>query len=739
MHPIMSAHRHRSAGFGLLEALLLTFVLGGILVNGAFWLKAQTESRRIETQSRLLQAAQQQVDAYVVRFNRLPCPATATSDGVAVCSGGNVKGLLPWRDLGIDPSGELAGATRLGYLAYHSAAVDLTAASNSFEPKHWDGTAYSLNHTNTLDLCQNLISANSDTSTNGARVYSGATSHPVAYAIAHPGVTDADGDGNLFDGRNASVAAEMEDAGSSVLGHYDDRVVTRSFTDMYSMNNCQQLIDSANNMGLVNDVASEVGEQKVVNLLSAILLSAVNRVKAGVATLKTVLAAESTKAAVTTLGLASTALATAIGTCAILVGCALIPSLTWAVITGVAAVIAGAAAVIANIAGIAAMFAATIQSDVISIKAGVTLANSNIDLSAATSQALKTWNDATTNKTKRANELSKATTDKNAACQAYNSYWTDVLNWAHNAIYQANQKAVPKTNYSEDMYDSYLLTARSNLYSYYTAQLDVDEKQADYDKAKKVPESSGTGNIPNSDIIDRLTTELNNEKAKAQPDQSLINNIQSAIDSLNTQTSGSAVSEQITKLQTQITTLQNDINNETDPDIKSKKQSTLITLQKQLASLDTSPQGKLAALNLAKARRDAAKSTYETSRDLAINKFKVYYCITTETKDKDGKVVSTSTDCTHYIDNTGGIRQRFMEDADSVQNSYPKCSLRTDKLKLAQDAYDQSVTAETQAKSSYDALNAVANGSTPVSALERKVWGGAYDALNAVDGRGGMR
>ncbi len=744
MHPIMSAHRHRSAGFGLLEALLLTFVLGGVLINGAFWLKAQTESRRIEVQTNLLRIAQQQVDAYAARFYQLPCPATASSNGVSDCSAGHQKGLFPYRTLGLEPSADLAGITRLAYMVSRTGAVDLTTINNTFEATKLDGSTYNLGRINTLDFCQNLSQAAKDTSSGGIRVFTssggGPLNHTIAYAIAHPGNLDADGDGNLFDGRNASLAAEMDDAGSLGLDRSDDQVVSRQFSELYAMNSCAELMDSVNNMGLANEVASEVGEQKAWNLVSAGALVGVNYAKMLVAQTKAGLAAATMGAAIAALSAATTALSGSIAACVVIIGCFTIPVLSIAVATGATAIISAGYAVAANLLSVAAMATALVMSEVTFFKAGGELGASSLNMSDATNTAKKAWDDASAAITKKQQEKQKAETEKNKACETASDTWGWLMDWAHFAIWDANDKSNPKPNRPQTLYDSDLIAVRSKLYNFYLTQLIVDEKQADYDRAKKLPESSSsnTSNERN-DLINKLNTELNNERAKANPDQDLIRNLEKAIDNITNQTGGIDVSQQINNLKSQIASLQSDINGETDPDRKAQKQKALIDMQRQLASLDTSLSGKEAALNEAKANRDSAKTTYENARDNVIEKFNLYYCTTTETKDKDGKVVSTSVDCTHHVDYRGEIRRHIKEINGNIEDSYPKCWIRTDKYNIANDSYNQSVTAADQAKAAYEQFRDFSTGTTPTSTLELKIWSGGEGALQAVEAKGGMK
>jgi prepilin-type N-terminal cleavage/methylation domain-containing protein len=106
----------RERGFTLTE-LAITVVIIALLIGGlALTLSAQNEARQFaETRARL-DAAQEALIGFAIRNGRLPCPATAASNGIeSPVGGGNCgangqNGYLPAATLG------MPGAIRNGYL-----------------------------------------------------------------------------------------------------------------------------------------------------------------------------------------------------------------------------------------------------------------------------------------------------------------------------------------------------------------------------------------------------------------------------------------------------------------------------------------------------------------------------------------------------------------------------------------------------------------------------------------------
>jgi len=98
--------RNRSAGFTLTE-LAIAFVIIALALGGlAVTLSAQMEARKVAETQQQFDTAREALLGFAIRNGRVPCPATATSNGLeAPLGGGNctagLNGFLPGATLGL--------------------------------------------------------------------------------------------------------------------------------------------------------------------------------------------------------------------------------------------------------------------------------------------------------------------------------------------------------------------------------------------------------------------------------------------------------------------------------------------------------------------------------------------------------------------------------------------------------------------------------------------------------------
>lgn len=738
--------RRRARGLGLVEAMLVTLVLGGAMMAGVTWFATKTVSNRAEDQARLLQQADHHLRGFVAANNRLPCPATVDSNGEENCAGGGQKGLLPYRTLGIDAAAERAGYARLAYVVYRSSATDLAKAVNVFEPSKWDGptagAAHSFNAIGSPDFCRAVTRAAAEGVGGTARVVSGSTSRSVAYAIAHAGATDADGNGSLFDGLNGNGLAEMEvPERGTTPGSYDDRVIARNFVDLALVADCPRLMASLDGMALAVDVIDEVNSQKLFTTLTATALSAVNVVKGVIQTVKTVKAAMATAAAVTTLGTATTALTAAIAGCVVIVGCAEIPHAAASVAAAAAAVAAGAVAVAANVVAVTGIVAATALTATVAIKAGISVGQGNVNLGDAVAKAEAGWKDAQQKVTEAEQQLNSAKSKAASTDKAQSDAWNALISEAHNIVKAANEAGKPKGTMELSAKDHLLEDVRAKSKALFDAQYAVTKAEEALKTAKDVPQSADNGSSTESQsLIDAIQAQIDQESAKNPPDQEKIDSLKKTLADLKAQLSSTnTVAQQIAALQAKITEQQTLLAAEEAKTPKDEAKiaqikSNIASMQSQLASLDTGVAGKQAALDLAKQQAATAQTNYNNSRQAAIDAFYINYCIETTTTDKDGNKTTTK-DCSKYYDGKSAITGKI----DDFHTRYQAWLVQAEGVKAAQAHYDQSVASANQAKSSYETLKSVAGGKEPDAAAAVTNWMGAEAILRAADAKGGAR
>lgn len=274
----------RARGFGLLQVLLLIAVMAGLASMGYLQWRARTvvDSSRQERQA--LTQADKAIIAFATVANRLPCPDT-NRDGLEDCgAAADQKGWLPSATLrlaGVDPGVDVG---QLRYLVQRgTGANSLTVLTDAWRPLGYDdagqtffavrGGAYPTDILTLTDLCQRLETARTTPLGPALAQVNAAPARTVAYALAHPGTSDADGDGDLFDGANSNAAAnanQMEDpARRPLLALYNDLVLERTFASLQSDLQCQPLIDSINTVALGHDVADQVADMRADNIESA--------------------------------------------------------------------------------------------------------------------------------------------------------------------------------------------------------------------------------------------------------------------------------------------------------------------------------------------------------------------------------------------------------------------------------------------------------------------------------------
>lgn len=227
---------HATRGFSLVEMAVVLAILGTIGL--AMWRLLPVAGQAASAASgpaALLTRAEQAVTGFARLHGRLPCPDTA-GNGLENCASPAQTGWLPARSLGI----VLPQRLRYGVSRQNTGGVNLTAAQARFTPDWPDGSSGTA--LNGLDLCAGLRSA---ARAPGASALVGAPGGvPLAFALAHPGAIDADGDGNPFDGANTG-AGTIADPSTAHSTTYDDLTRTVGFGRLAAGLGCVEKLSAA--------------------------------------------------------------------------------------------------------------------------------------------------------------------------------------------------------------------------------------------------------------------------------------------------------------------------------------------------------------------------------------------------------------------------------------------------------------------------------------------------------------
>lgn len=272
----------RAQGFGLLQVMLLVAVMAGLSTMGYLQWSERTALGSARQERQALAQADRALMAFATVMHRLPCPATAR-DGREDCASTAQKGWLPSATLrlaGADPGVDVG---QLRYLVQRQGGEnDLTMRTDVWQPLEYDDAGegffamrsggYPPDIFTLTDLCQRLKKGKTAAITTTSARVNASVLRTSAYALAHPGNNDADGDGDIFDGANALAAHPnlMEDpARRPLLAQYNDVVLERSYASLLSDLQCAPLLNSINTVALGHDVAGDVAEMQADNIESA--------------------------------------------------------------------------------------------------------------------------------------------------------------------------------------------------------------------------------------------------------------------------------------------------------------------------------------------------------------------------------------------------------------------------------------------------------------------------------------
>lgn len=277
-------HR-RQRGFSLVELGIVLVVLGLIAVAFvAYWRSATVQKSQLAERA-LLEVVERAVVGFAQSHARLPCPA-ADGEGSESCASGQV-GLVPWRTLGVADN----GAREIRYGVYRAAApstapwldMDLALNIDRLPPLFTVGLppvlpqtpqlAGMLGSANLLDFCYAVNSGSTAVASATALAVNqspGGDRRAVAFVLATPGLVDADGDGNRFDGAqaNASAALPTFDASNRPSANdYDDQVVAVSFDALFAQLGCGQAMSAISHSHVAAATSAAFVQQGMVNYL----------------------------------------------------------------------------------------------------------------------------------------------------------------------------------------------------------------------------------------------------------------------------------------------------------------------------------------------------------------------------------------------------------------------------------------------------------------------------------------
>lgn len=566
----LPSRRTVQRGFGLLQVMLLIAVLGGLATMGFLEWRERTAIENARLERLNLSQADQALQTFATVARRLPCPDT-DRDGVEDCGGTEQKGWLPATTLrmaGADPGVDIG---QIRYLVQRGAGdFDLTVLDDAWRPLEYDddGTTffamrdappYQENVRTLADFCQRLQAGADTALAAGMAQVNAAPARAVAYALAHPGDEDTDGDGSLFDGANTGANSVLEDPQRSpILAAYDDIVLDRPFAALQTAFHCNVLNDSINTVALAHDISSSVDEMKEENIEAAeraIIFASIGAAITAVETAAVVLegisdagnAAGEWAICIASLGIAANACAAA------------------GIHTASAALTAGV--IVANVASIAANVTAAVLAGNALALADSTVNASSLsctvpDLTTQLNQAQGELNDAIADRQAIVNEIAAKQVELNNAIAARNQAIANLRFWV-------------RWGYPWSSIDGRVDTLLSSAGTWGTANTSYSDATAQVQLYQDAVTNWTNTRDDYANMIANRTT--------------LISQLQSEIAALDTQ---------IAPLSQQVTSLNQQINATSDPSLIASLTAQRDAVQTQLTPLQTERLEKTARLSL---------------------------------------------------------------------------------------------------------------------------------------------
>ena len=248
--------RKKIIGFSLVEMSIVLVVIGLIAFFSIKFLSSIGQQTLNQQFKNDLDRADDAIAGFVFANKRLPCP-DISGNGVEECAIANKQGFLPIKTLGIESTiqKKRGGSIRYGVYRKANAAnlamdVDLAQSKDRYEPllppqsPSTPTTPEVSAQTNGLDLCL-ALKTGSTSSADNTQINVGTPGINLAYVIADSGTIDADNNGNLFDGANAS-GVKFEKPHASHLNNYDDNVLAISFNELSGRLNCPKVLSQTN-------------------------------------------------------------------------------------------------------------------------------------------------------------------------------------------------------------------------------------------------------------------------------------------------------------------------------------------------------------------------------------------------------------------------------------------------------------------------------------------------------------
>jgi len=234
---------HHQRGFTLIE-VAIALVIIGLMISYALPIQTAISQQAAKTKSeQLVSKISQSLIKFSIRHHRLPC-IDSTQDGYENCSSTTTVGSVPFNTIMMETPGAISafnsGINSVLYSAYRNSAAtaDLAVASDISGDSivTVDDLVRKLNNAINTSKSNNYTYVTGDNKTAGVENCASNNVSNIAFALAHGGGADRDGDLRQFDLVNSVLSAGTGQCFASPLraedAVYDDTVLAVSFTNM---------------------------------------------------------------------------------------------------------------------------------------------------------------------------------------------------------------------------------------------------------------------------------------------------------------------------------------------------------------------------------------------------------------------------------------------------------------------------------------------------------------------------
>jgi hypothetical protein len=260
-----SRSRNRNQGFTVLEMALALFSAGFLLAAVPRLVTQGHDVMASAPGSQPVEAAELALKGFILKNNRLPCPASTTAAGTENCT--LTQGYVPWRTLGQPRPATNSDGHAFAY-AVLKGSNNLSSASSAYVPKYLasgdnyesDPTRVSSSETNGLDLCVKLrTQAALPLDATLLRVRDAAArttltrASNVAWVLVDPGSLDPS-----FNGDNdPATSVAFESPGRAQAKDYDDKVTVGTLTQLFGELRCPELLAAVSAAAREADFAND--------------------------------------------------------------------------------------------------------------------------------------------------------------------------------------------------------------------------------------------------------------------------------------------------------------------------------------------------------------------------------------------------------------------------------------------------------------------------------------------------